>query len=184
MSVFEERLWQELVRDHSDALMYGSVVELPRRPRRHSRLLAAAATLAAAAVALALWLGGGSSQPAYAVTQHADGTVTVTIRTLVGVQGADAKLAELGVPIRTVAVEAGCRVNPRELHPARISPKLVEQLRRGARPGAASVEVQPDAIPGGYTLLLAARRLGHEIGLHEALYKGSAPPCLPLPAAG
>ncbi len=179
MSAFEERLWQELVRDHSDALMYGPIAELPRR-RTPTRALAAVATLAAALAAIVLWLGGGRGEPAYAVTQHPDGTVTITIRRLVGVQGADARLAQLGVPVRTVAIEAGCRVSGSRFTPARVSPKTFDRIRRVVRPGP-SVRVQPAAIPAGDTLLLAARPTGGVVALHEALYKGPAPSCLPLP---
>ena len=187
MSVFEERLWQELSRDHREALAH-EVTELPRRRRRVPALASAAAAAAAALTAAVLWLSGGHSTPAYAVTEHPDGTVTVTIRQLVGVGGADARLAAIGVPVRIAAYEGSCSVDQGSY---RFEPRQAVFLRRiqrrlvgpESRPGGAAVKLDPAQIPSGDTLLLTARRApSGTVGLHARLYRGPAPPCLPLPS--
>ena len=181
MSSFEDRLWEELVRDHRHELMYDVAGERRRRRVRRPALAAAAAMLAAALAAALLWLGGGRGEPAYAVSQHPDGTVTITIRRLVGVQGADAQLAQLGVPIRTVASEAACTIQLSRYTPDRVPAKRYERIRRLVGPGGAAVKVRPEAIPPGDTLLLSAsRRSNAAVALRAQLYRGPAPPCLPL----
>jgi hypothetical protein len=127
-------------------------------------------------------LSGGAGTPAYAVVQHRDGTVTITIRQLVGVEGADARLAQLGVPVRTVALETGCATKRGEFTIVPMSSQLYERIRRvHGIAGAQEFTITPDAIPAGDTLLLAAHRIGHGlIAMETALYRGPAPPCLAL----
>lgn len=186
MSSFEDRLWSELASTHGRALVIETLVPARRRSAA-ARLLAAAAVVLAALVAGAtLWLSGGAGEPAYAVTQHRDGTVTVTILRLVGVQGADARLAALGVPVRTAAFEPRCSTLPTAFRVARVPPSLIDRIRRiHGGPGNAAVTVSPEAIPAGDTLLLAARRMGNgTVGLSEILYRGAAPSCLPVSTRG
>jgi hypothetical protein len=56
---------------------------------------------------------GGS--PAYAVTTHPDGTVTLAVYQASGIAGANAKLHQLGDQVVVVPVRAGC---PRPAAPA------------------------------------------------------------------
>ncbi len=98
MSKFEDHLWQEFARQH------GPRVELAGRPRpRHSRsgprILAGGSVLGLAGVGItvALVLGATSTSPAFAVTRHHDGTVTVWVKRSSGIAGANAKLHQLGI---------------------------------------------------------------------------------------
>jgi hypothetical protein len=98
MSKFEDHLWREVERQH------GPDVERAGRPRaRHSRLrsrvLAGGSVLglAGAGATIALVLGAASASPAFAVTRHHNGTVTVWVKRASGIAGANAKLHQLGI---------------------------------------------------------------------------------------
>lgn len=98
MSNFEDHLWREVERQHDPDLEPSG-----RPPTRHRRLapriLAAAGILGLAGVgtAVALALGAASASPAFAVTRHPDGTVTVWVKRSSGIAGANAKLHQLGI---------------------------------------------------------------------------------------
>jgi hypothetical protein len=78
----------------------------PRRIRRRSVRLAAASTTGMAAVAAAAVLAVGATSataPAFAVTRHRDGSVSVKIDRRSGVAGANRELAAMGIHVRVVA---------------------------------------------------------------------------------
>jgi hypothetical protein len=184
MSSFEDRLWRELASEHRGALAELPLTAVPRRRRTLALPAAAAALALAAALAAALiWLTAGHSQPAYAVTQNPNGTVTVTISQLVGVQGANARLATLGVPVRTVPITPRCMTAAGEYtlaHIARAQMGKIQTLYKG-RYGR-GLTIAPQAIPEGDTLVLAARevRPGGVVALQALVYRGAAPSCLRL----
>jgi hypothetical protein len=189
MSRFEDRLWDELVEQHGALLAEAPLTITPARAgaevRGRRRRLAPLATLglalAAALAALVIGLSSGGGTPAYAVLSNPDGTITVTIRELVGVKGADEKLASLGVPVRVVRSEAGCQIRPGEYDSARISPPLLQRISKLAGPAGSGVVIAPSAIPAGDTVVIGARELGPgAVGLQTAIYHGMIPPCLPL----
>src|SRR5258708_5486062 len=187
MSRFEERLWSELLEQHG-ALLTDPPLELaPARaqlqPRRRLAPLAALGlALAAALTAVVIGLSSGGGTPAYAVVSNPDGTITVTIRELVGVKGADEKLASLGVPVRIVRSEAGCQTGSGEYNTPRISPQLFQRIAKLAESGgSAAIGITPSAIPAGGTVLIGARALSPGVvGLQTGIYEGKTPPCLPL----
>lgn len=196
MSRFQERLWQELVRDHAAALAYppGARDLMPRltivepratarlrtprlragrlllRPRRLAGGLAAIAAIAAT-VSL-LTTTGTTPSAAYAVTQNADGTVTVTIAEMLGIPGANAQLEKLGVMVRVIPVQAGCSAK------GQIVPYPPALFGRLAQPIGQGFVIKPSLIPGGETLVLAARRIGIAVGMTSALYRGTVPSCV------
>jgi hypothetical protein len=186
MSRFEDRLWSELVEQHGALLADAPLTLAPsqgraeaRRRRRLAPLAALGLALAAAVTAIAIGLSSGGGTPAYAVLSNPDGTVTVTIRQLVGVKGADEKLASLGVPVRVVRSEAGCLLRSGEYKTPRISPELFQRISKLA--GPASIVITPSAIPSGDTIVIGARELAPgAVGLQTGIYEGTTPPCLPL----
>jgi hypothetical protein len=105
MSSFEDRLWQDLLREHGEEL--DTVRRI--RPRRRPALVAAA-TLAVVGGAAAVTFGGGviGGTPAYAVDQRPDGSVTVTLREIAAADQTNAALAERGIPIRVLPYKADC----------------------------------------------------------------------------
>lgn len=190
MSEFKERLWSELVREHAAALAYPAGVRDPRRrlpivePRRSPRVSlpvlrprqlagAFAAVLALAVAVTVASVTSSTSSAAYAVTQHSDGSVTVTIDELTGVAGANAQLEKLGVPVRVATVRAGC---PK---PTSIVLPLPPSLRgRIAHIEGQGVATSPDLVPAGDTLVLSAYQTGAGVFLTSSLYRGTAPTCV------
>jgi hypothetical protein len=199
MTDFEDRLWTELVNDHGTEL--AKMRPRPRGGRRRSwtaPLAAGGATLTAAAVAGALTFTASTSPPAYAVVVNPNGSVTLTINELIGVSGANAQLARLGVRARVARLERHCaarnhfiRVRSR---PRSALPVVPELLRHGHGPfGRLRMIIHPDLIPPGDTLLMTVRpinvTISHAVernldGTHSkalamtmSVYRGPAPVC-------
>jgi hypothetical protein len=112
MSDFEGRLWDYLVDEH-DAGSIGtpSVRPIPRLPGR--RWVISTGVIAAAAVVTAtivLLLGATTAtRPAYALIQHRDGSVTVTVHNLqTAVRPLNARLAALGIAERIIPINDSC----------------------------------------------------------------------------
>lgn len=172
MSKFEDRLWSELVLDHGPQLASMTRIEAPHRSRRGPAAIGAVA-LAGTIAAVALTATTGTSPSvAYAVSQSPDGSVTVSIREISGVSGANAQLARLQVPIRVARVEAGCSATGKTLP---IPPTIVSDLALQEREGLA---IQPKLIPHGDTLVISAKPIGSAVGLSYGLYRGYAPSCV------
>jgi hypothetical protein len=197
MSRFEDRLWDELVEQHGALLLEPPPTVLQRTPpaagrmrwipRRRLPIAALGTAVAGALAALVIGLGGsGGGTPAYAVTSNGDGTITVTIREIVGIEGANAKLAALGVPVRVVPVEPNCQAAGGDSAPDRVSPEREHTLLSPVGPPSnASVKIAPGAIPSGDTLVIGAHQLdAGAIALGGSLYKGPGRSCLPLVLEG
>jgi hypothetical protein len=206
MTSFEDRLWSELVREHGDALTVagGIARRSPRArrawgPRRSWRVLLAAGAVAltATVVAGALVLTASTTPLAYAIVVNRDGSVTLTIDELIGVNAANARLAELGVRAKVAIVKAGCTASgvrarfPLRRGGGRFEPWIAGMIRpEKSHPGFGGVGmvVRPGRIPRGDTLLLTARWLDGThagaplpaVGLTFGLYRGQAPACVPL----
>ncbi|MGH2892737.1 MAG: hypothetical protein ACRDPM_05635, partial [Solirubrobacteraceae bacterium] len=98
MTEFEDNLWLEVVHRHGHELARArGQVRRHRRATRPQLLAGTTVGLAAAATAAALLLGASTSPPAFAVTRHPDGTVTVRLRQQSGIAGANETLAAMGV---------------------------------------------------------------------------------------
>ncbi len=181
MSRFEDRLWAELVEQHGAVLAEPpALAQAPPRLLRRGPLAAVALALALALAALVIALGRGGGTSAYAVVTNPDGTITVTIRELVGVEPANERLEELGVPARIPPARSDCPTSRADLHPAHLTP---EQSRETFEPvggnGSYSVRINPDAIPSGDTLLLRAYELpSGPIAMRALVIEGAAPSCL------
>jgi hypothetical protein len=103
MSEFEDNLWLEVVREHEVELArIGRTVLKHRRATRPQLLAGTTVGLAAMATAAALLLGASSSPPAFAVTRHPNGMVTVNLMRLSGIAAANDKLAAIGVRAQIV----------------------------------------------------------------------------------
>lgn len=102
------------------------------------------------AVALALLLGASTTPPAFAVTGHHDGTVTVRLLKLSGITGANRRLAALGIRARIV----------REVDLAQVVARLNPCLAAPANSGR-TLSFNPRKIPPNRVLLLSADRTAH-----------------------
>jgi hypothetical protein len=180
MSKFEDRLWSDLVREHGSELA-PATPPAPYAGKSGAPLAAGALALAIALIAaILIFTAGGRTTQAYAVTSNADGTVTVTIRQLVGVSGANAKLAKLGVPVTVATVRADCAV---ARHPTHMPPSLFPRVAHPTKvDGTVGMKIDPSLIPTGDTLRLAAEQIGSgtpaSFALQIALYRGPAPTCV------
>jgi hypothetical protein len=139
-----------------------------RRRSRWTRpplLAAVTLTIAAAAAAIVLTLSAGSPAPAYAVIANPDGSVTVTIKDLTGVRGANAKLSTLGVRAMVVPMTAGC---PNHL--------AVSYLGVAEKP-APTIKLIPHQIAAGSTVILAAEQNGpNKVEMALGKVTGQPPP--------
>jgi hypothetical protein len=182
MTNFKDRLWQELVREHGAAL---SEAEKPRRRARPRLLAGTTVSLVAVGTATALVLGAASSSPAFAVNRDRDGTIAVTIKAIGGIRGANARLAQIGVPARAVEVAPGC--------PARVPPAAFRKavaglahmgVARGSIHAAVTARFDPRKIPPGRMLLVPVvprwKAGGHVQVVPGRVVRGRPPACLPF----
>lgn len=183
MSRFEDRLWSELVREQGTELAGREAPPRHRRPRR-APLAAGGLVLTGAIIAAALTLSAGSGpQAAYAVTENADGSVTLTLDETIGVFAANAELARLGVRVKVRRIEPGCTAVgvPDRSHLTQVMRSV--QMRKLAN-GFAHIEwiINPSAIPPGDTLGLSAQRAEGSpipaVATGIELYRGPAPDCV------
>ncbi len=161
-----------IMRLETDLLEAAERLHRPRlRRRSRAPLTVAGIALLAATVAVVLSLSAASTsvtQEAFAVTQDADGSVTLTLSELTGIDGANRALAALGVRARIARREARCTQRGVLIPTARVAgglPGMVEPQRFGEGLGGALWVIHPSAIPAGDTLLLTGELLngGHPI---------------------
>jgi hypothetical protein len=126
-----------------------------RRPvgtRRARPRALAAGSVAAVAVGtiLVLLLGATTSPPAFAVNRNADGTVTVKLIKLSGINGANRRLAAIGVRARIVTAMETARYVAAQ-HPCQGKPAGTER----------TITFDPKSIPHRQVLMLSADRAAH-----------------------
>ena len=185
MGSFEDQLWTELARAHGDEL-----AEATRPPARRGRgrpiaLAGGAIGMAGAVTALSLTLTATTSTPAYAVTRNGDGTVTITLQDMLGVSGANAELAKLGVPVRVLPMVAGCheKIDPA---PGATPSMFLDVIVQPTAADDNNVTVRLARIPAGDTLLLNYQRfyqhgIADGVGGVMTFVRGPAPSCFDGP---
>jgi hypothetical protein len=184
MTKFADQLYTDLMQQHGPALAgTRPPAASPRRlASRRVVLAAGAGGLAVAATAGALVAVGGT--PAYALTTHPDGTVSLAVYQASGIAQANAKLRDLGDRVVVVPVRAGC--------PA------ITSLRAPAVPVHGPIAVQGTTSAGGVTTVKARGIpagdilvVGTEITTHgrdsvsataSKLTSAPAPGCVSMPA--
>ena len=98
MSQFEDNLWGSVVDRHGAELARADARVAARARRTRPRLLAGTtAGVAASAAAVTLLLSATASAPAFAVTRHDDGSVSVKINHTASVAEVNRKLAAMGI---------------------------------------------------------------------------------------
>lgn len=191
MTKFEDQLFDDLMREHRATLAHTTLAAPPSRhvAARRTLVLAGAGGLgvAAAAGAFVATSGGtpaasvaGGARPAYAVSTHPDGTVTLAVYQASGIAGANAKLHRLGDQVVVVPVRAGCPAMSSVRAPA-VGPgvKITVQSARGAD---GSVTVDAKGIPAGDILVVGAETTGHGSLTAGTLSSPPAPSCISLPS--
>jgi hypothetical protein len=151
MTKFADRLFDDLMREHGPAL---ASITVPAAPKRHLAvrpvlLTAGAGGLAVAAAVGTLVAGGGT--PAYAVTTHPDGTVTLAVYQPSGIAQANAELHTLGDRVVVVPVRSGCPSIGSLRAPAVPAGQISVQAS-GSSNGTVTVAAQ--GVPAGDVLVL------------------------------
>jgi hypothetical protein len=193
MTKFEDQLFADLMREHGPTLAH---TRPPAPPARHTAarrtlVLAGAGGLGVAAAAGALVATSGGS-PAYAVTTHPGGTVTLAVYQASGIAGANEKLHQLGDQVVVVPVRPGC-LPISSLRPPKVQvhshPAVFTAIARGG-----SVTVDAKGIPAGDILVVGVettrrgpaattyRSVATSLGAAK-LTSPPAPSCVSLPSA-
>ena len=170
MTRFKDNLLNDLMREHGQTLE-----DVPEQRRRSARpLLAAAGVLAIAGAATVAITTSDNTPAAYAVTKNADGSVTVTIKDIKGVDAANAKLREYGIGAKAVPMSRDCA----PLDESKMDLLGGYVLPRTSEDG--SVTLSPGDIPAGYKVLLGVSNLPNRatgLGLTGPI-REPAPDCL------
>ncbi|MCP2248676.1 hypothetical protein [Lentzea aerocolonigenes] len=171
MTTFKDNLLNDLMREHGE-----TVEEAPVRTTRSARplLIAGAALAIAGAATVAITTSGGTPE-AYAVTKNADGSVTVSIKDIKGVDPANAKLREYGIHAKAVPMSRECA----PLDESKM--KITEDYRLPRQNEAdGSVTMSPGDVPDGWTILLGISNMpnrGTGLGF-TGPHRDPAPDCL------
>lgn len=178
MTKFADQLFTDLMREHGPALAQTR----PPAPGRHiaSRpaLLATATGFAAVAATAGGLLASGGGTPAYALTTHPNGRVTLDVYRESGIAGINTKLHQLGDgQVFVVPVEPGC---PRPAPPA-VSPIGVEISVGASRSSDGSVTVDAQGIPAGDILVVGFVTTANETYGGSVITSPPAPSCISLP---
>jgi hypothetical protein len=182
MNAFDDRLWSQLVEDHgADRVTCvdpadGSAPAPRGRRRRPMLLTAGAAGLAGGVLALVLGLSATTSTPpAYALTENADGTVTVTLNDVAtGIPGLNAEFKRLGIREVAVPIKAGC-TGPSVGYDASGSAPGMNGMNTTFTFSSANKYLVP-----GDTGFIAARQVGpDEVQIVMGAMKAPVPSCFP-----
>jgi hypothetical protein len=185
MTKFEDQLYADLIREHGAAL---AATRPPAASRRHltSRraLLATGAAGLAAAATIAAVVAAGGGTPAYALTTHPGGAVTLAIYQPSGIAQANAKLRQLDDNVYIVPVAPGCP--GMGSLPAPAVPPAGHISMQGTSSRDGSITVNAQGIPAGDILVVAFETTtqGNTTATLGASKLTSAPPpgCVSLPA--
>jgi hypothetical protein len=185
MTKFADQLFTDLMQEHGPVL---ALTRPPTAPRPRAvtgrKLLAVGAGGVAVAAAAAGVLVAEGGTPAYAVTTHPDGTVTLAVNQAAGISGANARLHQLGDRVVVVPVEPGCPSINALPAPA-VRPARISASTKVGRDG--SVTVNAKGIPAGDILVMGVETNAHAANgrtysLGEArLTSPPAPSCVSLP---
>ena len=186
MTKFADQLFDDLMREHGSALA-GTRPPAPERHTASRRTLLAAGT---GFVAIAATVGGlmasGGGTPAYALTTHPDGTVTLDVYQASGIAGINTKLHQVGDgQVVVVPVGPGCPSLSSLPAPAvPLDGHIAVQTGVSVKDG--SVTVHAKGIPAGDILVVAVETTTTG-NTHFAMGAGRltsppAPSCVSLPS--
>jgi hypothetical protein len=187
MTKFSDQLFTDLMHEHSTALR---ATQLPIATRGHSAVkrgawLAGGAGALTVGITAALAATGGGGAAAYAVTPHADGTVTVGISKPSGIADANRRLTALGDRVVVVPVRAGCpAMNALPAPVDGAGAKGTVTVSEGAKSADGSITVDAHGVPQGDVLVLAVTDTSHGITMGAALTRAPAPSCVSEPPGG
>lgn len=184
MSRFEDELWTQLVRDHlPDAPLAARTQTHARAPQpvrrrlidRPLALTAGSLTLLACVTAVVVAFSASSSPPAFAITTHPGGAISITIRQISGITGVNRELARRGIPARAVRLRAiiyGCA------HGHELDGPTAPYSAVAPTSGFTGVTIFPSRLPHGDAVLIGAA-ISANGNMQEAsvLVRGQTPKC-------
>jgi hypothetical protein len=185
LTKFADQLFDDLMREHGSTLRSIErpvAGQAPARRRRAVRpaWLTAAGTATAGAVAVGMVIFGGGAAPAYAVTEHPNGTVSIAIKQASAIDAANAKLKAIGTQVVVVPVRPGCpdlgtfAVKDPAHHATTLSILMNKD---------GSITVAAKGVPAGETLVVGFDGAHGSWLAGTAVVKGKVPACVSLPAA-
>lgn len=180
MTKFSDQLFDDLMQEHGHTLASARVKAAPRRhPAVRPVLLTAGAGGLAVAVTVGTLVAGGGS-PAYAVTSHPDGTVTLAVYQQSGIDQANAKLRRLGENrVVVVPVRAGCPSINSLPGPGKPGGKLSGSVKTSTGGG---VTVNARGIPAGDILVVGLTpAISSPTMSSVRLTSGKVPRCVSIP---
>jgi hypothetical protein len=182
MTKFADELYADLMREHGSTLAHTK----PPAPGRHiaSRrtLLAAGTGFAAVAATAGGLMASGGGAPAYALTTHSNGTVTLDVYQKSGYAGINAKLHQLGDgQVVVVPVEPGCP--SLGSLPAPAVPQSGRLTVGGTSSSDGSITVNAHGIPAGDILVVGEQTTANGTQLGAMLTSPPAPSCTSLPSS-
>jgi hypothetical protein len=186
MTKFADQLYTDLLHEHGPAL--DGITPRAASPRhltsRRVVLAASAGGLAVAATAGALVAVSGT--PAYALSTHPDGSVSLAVYRTAGIAQANTKLHQLGDRVVVVPVRSGCRPISSLRAPA--VPAHGPVSVQGTTSSDGSITVQAKGVPAGDILVVGTESSTHGKTRFSAtaskLTSAPAPSCVSLPGPG
>ena len=181
MTAFEDGLWTRLVDEHDADRVCLRVG--PNQSSRRPLLIGGSLTAlaATAAVGTLVLTAATSAPPAYALTQNADGSITVTINDVeTAAPALNARFAAMGIDETVVPVTSSCPTsgNPSGFPavPLFVDPNAKTSDTLTFTPGRRYLDP-------GYTGVLAAEQLPDgEVAMAVGAIKPPVPSCLPTTA--
>jgi hypothetical protein len=168
MSTFEDRLWSALVHEHGERMR---IHPTETNPRAHRPAILTGTALAGAGLTAAVVLAftaTTSTPPAFAVTDNADGTVTVTLNEVSAITSLNAELAREGIDAKAVPLTDDC--------PTRGFP---HDMPAGTSPSAYTITIVPRDIPAHFTAIVAASENAEgQVSLVQGAWPSPGPACI------
>ncbi len=187
MTKFTDQLFDDLVREHGSTLADTRPPAPRRRIASRRTLLAAGTGFVAVAATVGGLLASGGGTPAYALTTHSNGTVTLDVYRVSGIAGINTKLHQVGDDqVVVVPVEPGCPAMSSLPAPV-VAPSGHISVQTGVSvTGGGSVTVNAKGIPAGDILVVAVETTTTATGRYSLgaarLTTPPAPSCVSLPA--
>ena len=175
-----EKLGAELRRRERDA----PAASDGRRALPRAAIIAATVIALSGAILAVLYSAAGPrATPAYAVSLNGDRSITLTLRELLGIRGANEDLSRLGVPVVIAGVEPSCRAHGQVLETSPQEHDIVEVTRVADGFEGLRWIIHPRAIPPGDTVQLSVAYPSDgtpapvAIAGSWSLFRGRAPSC-------
>jgi hypothetical protein len=184
LTKFADQLYDDLMREHGASLraLAAPATAPARAHRRRVRPVwaTAAGAATAGAVATGLVVFGGAAAPAYAVTQNADGTVSVAVHQKSAIDAANARLKQLGDRVVVVPVRPGC-VNLNSIA-SKDAGHSETTIGIGTKDGTLTIDAK--GVPAGETMVIGFDDSPGAQLVGSAPVKGKVPDCVSLPTPG